>query len=136
MSNSCGKRPLSQGTPSPSTEQAKKILKMAEGNESTTGEAISQALSQVFPNSPDSAKDDSSSHFLKMFEITEEQARALSSGEEKWELLVRSLRSISDEVLALRNENANLKHSLHSAKGQIIKLDNQIIQYQEKLMEV
>ena len=69
-------------------------------------------------------------------EIIEGQARALSSGEEKWELVVKSLRSIIDEVLALRNENANLKHSLHYAIGQIIKLDNQIVQYEEKLMEV
>ena len=49
---------------------------------------------------------------------------------------MKSLKSLSEEIGSLRKENFDLKNSLQSAKGKIIKLENKLEHCQTKMMEL
>ena len=135
MSTPVGKRPLSQSTPSPSSVQAKKVIKMAESNPINEGMAGLQALNQAY-TSQDNGSQVNPDIFLQLFNKTETEALDIVAGEEKWEFVVKALKSIGEEIGQLRRENSDLKNSLHSSKGLIIKLEHQIDHQQKKLMDL
>ena len=95
----------------------------------------SQVFSQVLGNPVDTSYNNTDT-FLQLFNITEANARDMVAGEEKWEFVVKSLMSVGEEISILRKENSDLKNSLHSAKGQIIKLERKVEQQQKKLADV
>ena len=85
MSTPVGKRPLSQSTPSPSSCQVKKILKMTDSAEGMGGlQAHSQvANSQVFSQvsgGPVDTSHNSGDAFLQLFNATEANARDMVAG--------------------------------------------------------
>ena len=136
MSTPIGKRPLPQSTPSPNTEQVKKVPKMTDTTQNPPGTTGLFAHSQVTDNSQVTHSQEAINLFFQIFGTTEDKALGLNSGEEKWEFVVKSLKSLSEEIGSLRKENFDLKNSLQSAKGKIIKLENKLEHCQTKMMEL
>ena len=118
------------------TEQMKKVPKMADTTQSPPGTTGLFTNSQVIDNSQVILSQEAINPFLQIFGTTEDKTIGLNSGEEKWEFVVKSLKSVSKEIGSLRKENYDLKNSLQSAKGQIIKLENKIEHFQTKIMEL
>ena len=133
MSTPVGKRPLSQGTPSPNSQQAAKIPRMSSASEqSSEGIVKPRIFSQANSLSQDIDSQKATDIFLNLFKKTEKDARDLVSGEEKWDFVIKAMKRVSEEICCLRNENCDLKNSLHSSKGRIIKLEHEIDRYQKK----
>ena len=80
---------------------------MAEAISSAAGKPTIQALSQAHLSFEDTISKDCSDTFLQMYKFSEKQAMDLTSGEEKWEFVVKSLKAVSDEIFTLRKESSD-----------------------------
>ena len=133
MSETTNKRPLSDSkTPSPCT---KRPIKTARMDKETPDFQLDRGIDIDKP----SQHPIENNSFERIFGMPETDLVQMSDESKKWQFVISTLQKAANklaEVDALKEENMTLKQTLHSARGKINRLENDLEKTNSKLSDV